>query len=376
VTVTACDICGGADLVTVLRLGSSPPTCNMPAVVGPETHYPLALIRCQDCGLVMLSEKVDPAELFPPDYPYSSGNSRELHDDFEDLARRIDPAPDDLLVDIGANDGTLLSKFKCRTVGVEPTEQWRKITTADDIYADPFDEEIAGQIVKAWGHADHVTACNVLAHVPDLADAMRGIRVLLGDEGVLWAENQDLAALVAGGQWDTVYHEHLRYFDSVTFARTLAEYGLVPSAVEAIPTHGGSFRVSGRPGFPSATSDAIFYDFAALARAAGHTRTTLRRIDEPLVGIGATARATTVINYCGLDVEDLEFVAEVSGSDKIGRLIPGTRIPVLDEEELLTDQKDAVLFSWHLADKIVPALRGRGYEGRIYTPIPHFSEIV
>jgi hypothetical protein len=378
VTVTACDICGGADLVTVLHLGSSPPTCNMPALVGPETHYPLALIRCQDCGLVMLSEKVDPAELFPPDYPYSSGNSAELHENFEDLARQIDPAPDDLLVDIGANDGTLLSKFDCRKIGVEPTAQSYKIskTTTTAVHA-PFAEPLARQIVRDHGHADHVTACNVLAHVPDLDDAMRGIAVLLGNNGTLWAENQDLAALVAGGQWDTVYHEHLRFFDPATIIELLRRHGLAAQTLNRIPTHGGSFRVSATQGesrYPLVwtTPD---YDFDALGDAALRTRYRLRHRSEQMVGIGATARATTVINYCGLDVEDLEFVAEVSGSDKIGRLIPGTRIPVVDEEELLTDQKDAVLFSWHLADKIVPALRGRGYEGRIYTPIPHFQEL-
>jgi hypothetical protein len=320
----------------------------------------------------MLSVKVDPAELFPADYPYSSGNSRELHEDFEDLARQINPASDDLLVDIGANDGTLLSKFNCQKIGVEPTTQAVKIDAP--VYCKPFTEKLARQIVAEHGPAAHVTACNVLAHVPDLDDTMRGIKVLLADDGALWAENHDAAAVVSG-QWDAIYHEHLRFFDPFTFGNLLKMHDLYPAEVKELPTHGGSFRTKALKGIHILELGAPDYDFGALAEAASHTRTTLRRIDDPLVGIGATARATTVINYCGLDVEDLEFVAEVSGSDKIGRLIPGTRIPVVDEEELLTDQKDAVLFSWHLADKIVPALRGRGYEGRIYTPIPHFQEL-
>jgi hypothetical protein len=367
-----CDLCDGDDLVAVLSLGASPPTCNMPRHAGPETHYPLTLVRCQDCGLVMLSVKVDPAELFPPDYPYASGNSGELRDNFADLARQIDPAPDDLLVDIGANDGTLMSQFDCRTIGVEPTGQVDKIDAIT--YAEPFTEALAHKIVRQYGTPDYVTACNVLAHVPDLADTMRGIAVLLGGDGVLWAENHDLEALVYGRQWDAVYHEHLRYFDLHTFERLVAQCGLAIGGPRRIPTHGGSFRVQAKRTEGRTIPPPGDYNFPALAGAAAQTRTVLRG-NPPLVGIGATARATTVINYCGLDYPDLEFVAEVAGSDKIGRLIPGTRIPVVDEAELLTDQKDAVLFSWHLADRIVPALRAKGYEGRIFTPIPHWQEL-
>ena len=134
---TACDVCGGSDLRPVLSLGSSPPTCFMREIGTPsrgEVHYPLELLRCEDCTLVQLSVKVDAEDVFPAtDYPYASGNSRALHEDFEDLAAAADSLLEgltrrDLVVDIGANDGTLLSKFQgCRTLGVEPTVQAAKI---------------------------------------------------------------------------------------------------------------------------------------------------------------------------------------------------------------------------------------------------------
>lgn len=375
--LTYCGACGSADLDLVLSLGSSPPTCVMQCVgrrKATEDHHPLELLRCHDCTLVQLSVVIDPEVVFPPDYPYSSGNSRMLHDNFEDLARwafnrarGLHPIHD-LVVDIGANDGTLLSKFTgLSTVGVEPTEQFHKID--GPAYNAFFSEELARQIRKYHGPAKVITACNVLAHVDDIGDVMRGIDVLLADDGILIAENHDLASVV-DGQWDTVYHEHLRFYDPYSFNALLEAYGFGCREWQAIPTHGGSFRMLAKRG----VGDAPFprdYDFERLRMEAFLDRSGVRSevYARNLVGIGATARATTIINYCGLDVEDITYVCEVAGSDKIGHYIPGTRIPVVDEARLFEEQGDAILFSWHLADGIVPKLREKGYTGEIVIPI-------
>jgi hypothetical protein len=240
-TVDKCGGCGSADLEQVLSLGSSPPTCNMVPVGQPrvETFYPLDLLECQGCSLVQLSVVVDPSEVFPDDYAYSSGNSPELHANFEDLAASVEVAPDDLVVDIGANDGTLLSKFACRTFGVEPTNQVDKIKGG--AAQEPFTSALARQILDWHGPAKVITACNVLAHVEDINDVLRGVDILLADDGVLIAENHDLRSVVAG-QWDTVYHEHLRYYSPYSFARTLEANGFATEVFKTIPTHGGSFR--------------------------------------------------------------------------------------------------------------------------------------
>lgn len=363
--VEDCGVCERGNLDLVLDLGTCPPTCHMHPVGRrqAETHYPLQLLRCADCGLVQLSVAVDPSEVFPPDYPYSSGNSKALHANFEKLARRVPHEPDDLVVDIGANDGTLLSKFDCRTVGVEPTGQAQKID--GPAYEAFFTEALAREIRNEHGPAKIVTACNVLAHVDGLSDVMRGIATLLADDGVLVAENHDLQSVV-DGQWDTVYHEHLRFFDPASIAAMLGRHGFGVRSWEPAPTHGGSFRVFAGRGRETQLP-AREYDFDALRRKAIEDRTAIRRLP-PLVGIGATARATTIINYCGLDVLDVGCVYEVSGSDKIGRYIPGTRIPIIDEAEI-GQQRDSVLFSWHLADVIVPKLRERGYQGRVHLPL-------
>jgi hypothetical protein len=365
-TVDKCGGCGSGDLELVLSLGSSPPTCNMVKVGEPrvETFYPLDLLECQDCTLVQLSVVVDPAELFPADYPYSSGNSPELHRNFEDLAASVDVGPDDLVVDIGANDGTLLSKFDCRTFGVEPTKQALKIQ--GKYRRERFTPYVAETIRDKHGPAKVITACNVLAHVEDINDVLRGVDILLAADGVLIAENHDLASVV-GGQWDTVYHEHLRYFSPHSFARTLEQHGFGVKSALPTPTHGGSFRAVVKRGSGMALRRKR-HDWKKLQDHASWTRWEARAIAVDIAGIGATARATTVINYYGFNTEDVAYVAEVSGSDKIGRYIPGTNIPVVDEQQLIEDDRDAMLFSWHLQDSIEPKLRERGYKGQLYGP--------
>lgn len=381
--VETCGACGSGNLKPVLKLGISPPTCAMVpvgqqgAVV--EKPHPLDLLHCEDCTLVQLSVIVDPSEVFPPDYPYSSGNSKALHENFSDLANDARKwfgglAPMDVVVDIGANDGTLLGKFMgtCRTVGVEPTRQARRIAGA--AYQEFFTEKLAREIVKQHGKAKVVTACNVLAHVEDIDDVMRGITTLLADDGILIAENHDLDSVVTGRQWDTVYHEHLRFYDPWSFNQQLNRHGLAARSWRGIRTHGGSFRMLAERGTSGyGRPEQRQYDFEGLQQAATAARDALREsVSDGAVGIGATARATTIINYCELDSNQIEYVCEVPGSDKIGRYIPGTSIPVVSEQVLFGDDQPerAVLFSWHLADVIVPKLRERGYTGEIILPLP------
>lgn len=385
-TVTTCGLCASINLETVLSLATTPATCVMVAVGAhdaEEEHHPLELLRCRDCGLVQLGAIVAPNEVFPPDYPYSSGNSPGLHQNFADLALEAEEMVGgldhmDLVVDVGANDGTLLGKFlgRCRAVGVEPTKQALRIAGAT-AYQEFFTADLARKIREQHGPAKAVTACNVLAHVDDIRDVMEGIRILLADDGVLVAENHDLASVV-NGQWDTVYHEHLRFYSPRTFYETLIWAGFAPRSWHAISTHGGSFRmIATADGAPMRPPGEPEYDFEALRGTVDQTREAIRAaVAGGAVGIGATARATTIINTCGLDVEDLAYVCEVARSDKIGHYIPGTLIPVVNEQRLFEDQPQvAVLFSWHLADAIVPKLRSRGYEGRIVVPLPEVRSV-
>jgi hypothetical protein len=387
--VESCGLCASHDLEPVLHLGHSPAPCVMVAVGAREVaedRYPLELLVCHHCSLVQSSVIIDAATVFPSDYTYSSGNSRALHDNFEDLAFQagnwLGLQPDDLVVDIGANDGTLLSKFGCRTVGVEPTGQAERIQ--GPAYREFFGRETAERILAKHGPARVITACNVLAHVDDIHDVMAGIALLLADDGMLIAENHDLASIVTGGQWDTVYHEHLRYYSPYSFSKLLELYGLNVQAVQQIPTHGGSFRT-----YATATpvSDLVPpvqpepVDWEAFRRTVNRARwvlrsdiASLRAGGRRVAAIGATARATTIVNACGFDVDDIEAVYEVPGSDKIGFYVPGTRIPIVEESVLRQSYAPdcAILFAWYMADHIIPKLRlgERGYKGQIIIPLP------
>jgi hypothetical protein len=374
--VTECGLCAGENLELVLSLGSSPVTCDM-AGAGQE-WFPLELLECQDCSLVQLSYIVDRGKVFAADYPYSSGNSGQLRAHFAKLAGMLDVVDTDLVVDVGANDGTFLNNLNCLTVAVDPTDQVQRAPVSAYWQAS-FGPEVAREIVREFGHAKYVTAMNVLAHVDNPHEFLEGVKLLLADDGKFITENHDLASIVDGRQWDTIYHEHLRYYSRVSATRLLQGHGLGVLRQEAIPTHGGSFRTWASKATKAVGVGEQEWDWSRLREDAKRAKWYLRSFislvnarGERVAALGATARATTIISYCELTHEDIEAVYEVAGSDKIGRNLPGTRIPVVDEAALFgPDSPDCVvLLSWHLADLIVPKLRERGYGGEIIVPLP------
>lgn len=369
-TVTHCGVCGSWDLRPLLDMGAQP----LAERHDDDTRYPLALLECQACTLVQLSCIVDQREVFPLSHPYATGNTGALRSHFAGLAEELTPllAADDLVVDIGANDGTFLSCFgpagdggSARILGVEPTDQAKKAAGRGiPVWQDYFGPEVGRRIREMYGPAKVVTACNVLAHTPDPHGFMTGVEHLLAPDGVFVTENHDLASVVDGLQIDTVYHEHLRYYSVTSLARLLGMHGLTITDVQKIPTHGGSFRVFARR--PRRDLE------ARAGEAAAGLRTLLAQAgaEGPVYGIGATTRATPLICFAQIS-QYLACVCEVSGSDKIGLGLPGTSIPVVDEAKLIADQPPyALLLSWHIADSIIAALRAKGYRGKFIIPLP------
>lgn len=354
---------------------------TQPLAEGGSAHsYPLRLIRCDECSLVQLDYAVDPAEVFRPEHPYSTGNSAALRKHYGRLARNLSSSLfiGDVVVDIGANDGTLLRSFSGRIgnpdlklVAIEPTDQIRKPASYGnqaplEIYQAPFTWPLAHEIHAQHGPAKVITACNVLAHVPDMHDFLRGVEELLDPDGVFVTENHDLFSITDGLQIDTIYHEHLRYYSAASLSRLLEDHGLRVTSLQPIPTHGGSFRITARRART---------DFPARARvAATALRGMLWKIvhDEKktVYGISAATRATPLIHYAGL-AGFIGITCEVAGSDKIGTLIPGTQVLVVSEENLILNQPEyALLFNWHMADVIIPKLRAAGYKGKFIVPLP------
>jgi 2-polyprenyl-3-methyl-5-hydroxy-6-metoxy-1,4-benzoquinol methylase len=365
--VTRCGICGSDDLALILEMGDQP----LAEAMGTTRRYPLALAQCGNCSLVQLSHIVDKRLVFPAAHPYATGNTVALREHFLKLAVSL-MSPlrtGDLVADIGANDGTLLSMLAghgLRLVAVEPTGQARKCAEKGIVtYQEFFTDSLAEKIRRDCGQAKRITACNVLAHVPDAHDFMEGVRVLLDDDGLFVTENHDWASIERGLQYDAVYHEHLRYYSVRSLSYLLGMHGFEVVASVPVSTHGGSFRVTAR----MAVSE--FLD-ARARQAADNLAVMLRAVarDAPVYGIGAATRATPLIHYARIS-EFVTCVCEVAGSEKIGQNMPGTLIPVVDEAKLTADQPPfALLFAWHIADTLIPKLRSAGYRGGIIVPLP------
>lgn len=373
--VTSCGTCGDSRLRELLDLGDQP-------LAERETgmRYPLALLECAGCGLVQLSYEVDRAEVFPPDHPYATGNTKALREHFRELACEVVRLlePDDLVVDIGASDGTFLaavnqewvrkdgSRLRPRVLAIEPTATGAAACRARGVPVEQqfFTAATAREAVSALGRARVVTASNVLAHVSDPHDFMTGVAGLLAPRGMFVTENHDVYEIIQGLQIDTVYHEHLRYWSPATLGRLLAMHGFAVARTEPVGTHGGSFRTWALQPEPD------------LQARAGRARDQLCRLletaseDGKIYGVGAATRATGLIHFAGLG-RWLDRIVEVPGSAKIGTMMPGTQIPVTPESDLIADQPPyALLLAWHIGEDLVPKLRAAGYRGQFIIPLP------
>jgi hypothetical protein len=397
--VTRCQSCNSSELRHVLSLGYMPPVNMMVpvgAVQGPQTWLPTDLLFCNYCKLVQLGIVADKEWVFPMSYPYTSGTTKILRDNFADLQREcvyMFRLRDDLIVDVGSNDGTLLSYFQSdgqRAIGIEPTDV-AKIAVRNGIttYQKFFNASIARQITRVYGRAKVVTMANVFAHIEDpnsVVDVV--VNELLADDGAFVIENHYLHDMLRTRQYDTIYHEHLRYYSLRSLQELLTRHGLEIFYARRIPTHGGSIRVyAARNGAHHVRDDVhkmldeepdtwkalqVFrQDVAESKRLILESLISEKYGSRRIVGIGAPSRASTLVTYLGLDENIIDYVCEISGSLKIGRYMPGTKIPVVDERQLYEDQPEcAVIFSWHIADEIASKLRDNGYEGKILVPLP------
>ena len=402
VPVEQCQICGSDKLDAVLSLGYMPPVNQMVPigqVPRQQPWFPTELLHCRQCELVQLGLAVDPVIIFPPEYPYTSGTTKLLRDNFADLyaesSRMLGLKADDLIVDIGSNDGTLISNFQKgghRILGIEPTDvskiaNDRGIPTIQRY----FGLDTAKDVKAKHGPASVVTAANCFAHIEDVHAIVEGIVEMLGDKGVFISESHYLIPLLDTLQYDTVYHEHLRYYSLGSLKYLLEMHGLEVFHARPIPSHGGSIRVYAARKGAQKIQDSVAKMLAteprgeAMAQRLARFRddvvlsklrlmSMLRDLKEKgarIAGISAPSRASTMVNYVGLDEGIIDYVVEIQGSLKIGKCMPGTGIPVVDEAKLFADQPDAALiFSWHIADELAPKLRAKGFRGQLITPLP------
>ena len=399
--IESCQVCYLKNLTPLLFIGFLPPV-NTLIKIGTSPNeqpaYPAQWLICSRCKLVQLGLVVDPKILFPSNYPYTSSTTKILRENFAELSleckKIINLNTNDLVVDIGSNDGNLLSNFKdnFRVLGITPEDIGKiSIKYGIDTILDYFNQNVVNQVLKKKGKAKIITATNVFAHIENIHEVIKNIKNLLKNDGVFISESHYLYSLIKNLQYDTIYHEHLRYYSLASLKYLLKMHNLEIFYAKKIPTHGGSVRVyAARKGvFPVnsnvrklleeekeiVTNISSFNNFK---KRVVFSKIQLYKLlldikikGKIIYGIGAPSRASTLINYVGLDDGIIDAVMEVSNSHKTGNYIPGTLIPILDESKLYKDQPDfALLFSWHIAKELIPKIKGKGFRGDFIVPLP------
>ena len=395
-----CQISGSENLESIIFLGYHPPVNEYVKIGEPadeKPSYPCELLYCPDSKLVQLGQIVDASVLFPPEYPYTSSTTKILRENFAELyhesSTMLDLQKDDLIIDIGSNDGNLLSNFKDnhRVLGVTPEEVGKlAIEKGIPTIIDYFNEDVVEKILKEHGKAKVITATNVFAHIDDPNKITQLISKLLTDDGVFINESHYLASLIETLQYDTIYHEHLRYYSMVSLKFLLEKNGLSPFFAKKIPTHGGSIRVyaskSNLHSIDQSVENTLNDEEKTISIDSLHQfkndvlmsklklyslLNSIKAENKRIFGISSPSRASTLVNYVGLDQDIIECTVEIKGSHKINKYMPGSRIPVLDESILYSEQPEyALLFSWHIADELIPKLKKLGFKGKFIVPLP------
>ena len=397
--IDECQSCKSKNIVNFLSLGKVPIANEIYSFnlkKFKQISYPLDLFFCKNCNLIQLGYEVDPQIVFPKNFPYTSSSTKALRDNFEKLSKKCRQKfklnKKHLVVDIGSNDGNLLSFFKnyCKVLGVTP-ENIGKIAIKKGIptIIDFFNRKIAKKILRENGKAKLVTSTNTFAHVPDVNGFVKAVSNILDEKGIFITESHYFLDLQKTFQYDTIYHEHLRYYSLKSLQYIFKNNNLEIFDVEKIDTNGGSIRVFACNKNTYSIKNSVnkmienekkYINLEKLKLFSLEVENKKNKLFElikdlnlkkkKIFGIGAAARASTLINYVGLN-NYIHKVLEVKGSKKIGFYMSGTKIPICDEEILYTEKPDyLVLLSWHISDIIIPKLRQKNFKGKFIIPLP------
>ena len=399
--VTKCQISNSNNLKSLIFLGYLPPVNTLRKIgssLEEEISFPAELLYCRKSKLAQLGCIVDKEILFPYSYPYTSSTTKILRDNFADLykdtIKMINLKSRDLVIDIGSNDGNLLSNFKNfhRVLGITP-EKIGKLAIKKGIptIIDYFDNKTTKKILQKYGKAKIITATNVFAHIDNINNIVKNVLKTLDDDGIFITESHYLLPLIKTVQYDTIYHEHLRYYSVQSLNYLFKKHKLEIINTKEISTHGGSIRVyAARKGKYKISKNVKLQlqkenkslnkkSFNQFKQNVVNSKIKLFNIinklkkgKKTIFGVGAPSRASTLINYVGLDQEIIDCVLEINGSYKIGNYIPGTKIPILNENILKQKKVDyLLLFSWHIKDELKRNLKKKGFKGKFIIPLPN-----
>jgi SAM-dependent methyltransferase len=405
-----CRFCGINLRHTFVDLGMSPLAntyVTSAQLYQMELFYPLHVYVCECCFLVQLEEFASPEYIFS-DYAYFASYSdswlRHAQLYVEMAMARFGLTPHSQVVEIASNDGYLLQYFVAKDIpvlGIEPAANVAATAVQKGIptRVEFFGADMARRLVGEGLQADLVVGNNILAHVPKLNDFVRGLKVLLKPHGVITLEFPHLLCLMAENQFDTIYHEHFSYFSFTTVEKIFAAHGLTLFDVEDLPTHGGSLRIYARHTedadnalAPRVMEVKAKEEVAGLTRLDGYlayterVRETKRKLlafliaakDEGkrIAGYGAAAKGNTLLNYCGIRLDFIDYTVDRS-PHKQGRFLPGTHIPIYHPDKIRETRPDYLLIlPWNLVDEITEQM---GYihdwGGQFVVPIPEVRVI-
>ncbi|MGZ5051344.1 MAG: methyltransferase domain-containing protein [Methylobacter sp.] len=389
-----------------IDLGAAPPSnayLNQHTVHAPEKYFPLRVLVCPECWLVQTEDYAGADELFSADYAYFSSFSttwlKHAEQYVADMAARFGLGASSHIVEVAANDGYLLQYAKAKNIpclGVEPTTSTANAARAKgiEIVEAFFGVKLAQQLVAEGKQADLTAANNVLAHVPDINDFVAGFATLLKPNGVSTFEFPHLLQLVSENQFDTIYHEHYSYLSLTAVKRIFEHNGLTVFDVEKLPTHGGSLRVYAQRSDSGAhevsknvsellsveasagmTSADFYNGFQAKADRVKNDFLAFlidaKRSGKTVAGYGAAAKGNTLLNYAGVRPDLLAYVVDRNPA-KQDRFLPGSRIPIVNEDYLKQARPDYVaILPWNLRAEVVEQLAYiRDWGGQFVTAVP------
>jgi len=405
---SGCRFCGSKLEHIFVDLGASPLVqsfLSSDKLNQMEPFYPLQVFVCDKCFLVQLQEFVAPENIFS-DYLYFASYSdtwlAHAKRYTDEMVRRFPISEKSLVIEIASNDGYLLQYFAEKNIpvlGVEPAANVAQVAAKKGISSITkfFSRETAKELVAAGKRADLLLGNNVLAHVPDVNDFVEGMKILLKPQGVITMEFPHLIQLMEQNQFDTIYHEHFSYFSFLTVQKIFAAHGLTLFDVEELPTHGGSLRIFARHAEDSTkpVGQAVT-DLCAREEAGGYARLetysrfaeqvkeTKRKLLEFLINAkrngkkiaayGAAAKGNTLLNYCAIRTDFLDYTVDRSPY-KQGMFLPGTRIPVYSPDQIKRTQPDYLLIlPWNLKDEIIQQNAYiRDWGGQFVVPIPEVT---
>ena len=358
--------------------------------------YPVIISQCEKCQLIHLKYTLPDKLLFPSNYSYLSGNSKEKINNFKSILHKIEKFSkknDPKILDIGSNDGAFLELVKnkySKVLGIEPTN-CADITIKKriDTIKSPLNFQLAKKIVNKYSKFDFIIATNILAHTNNIGGILKSIKLLLNKKGLSIIEVQNLYDLISQNGFDSIHHEHTAYFTLSSIIKVMKNFDLYIFDAEKLSVHGGILRVYVSPNkkkirkrlkkiLNKENDKKIFTKLKKLNQFRKKFNYKIKKLlinlkknKKKIYGVGAAPRACVFLNSCNITNKQVNLIGEVPQSIKCNKYVPGTNIMVKNENKIITDKPDyVIILAWHLVKIITTLLTQKGYEGSYIVPLP------